>query len=431
MKNLKNKNAFSILWLITIVWIFATLSFIIFSYYNISIRNSRDVQRIDDIQEITFWLNNILTKYSKLPKPINWISITSSWKLINSQWFFDNGLVDTNIKYYDPLDLIEYTYSTNKTRDRFQVLWLLENNWSERNSLNFKKRIPYTAWEKLWVFLKEENNYPVQEYLKDSIELSHWVDWYVVYLNNEDYITWENIIKEMNYRIKPRASCLNILKNGKSKWNWIYKIKPNDNLELDVYCDMEMDWWWWTLFYANNWIEDSEISESYVEMRENIFSWNTYSLTNLNEKTLVWMNDYRLFTNNWAKEILITNLASDEKRWWKIFFDSPSTLEWALWGNVLGKWIKKCVDLPEWAYWWMVDENWKNNYENLVQFFTSWWNNWWISHKEYNCNWYKLSVLPHLAFYTANNPHYDRRTRSNTIVWWIWWWENQYRYFIR
>jgi hypothetical protein len=239
----------------------------------------------------------------------------------------------------------------------------------------------------------------------------------------------------MSFRINPKASCLHILKNGDSKWDWVYTISPDKINSFGVYCDMTTDSGWWTLFYANNWFDNSPISESYVEMRTNVSTGQVYDLTDYDNPTLAWLLNYKYFTVNGATEVLIKNhvVTDDEDdKWWKIYFDKPETLEWALWDDVLWWWMEKCINIPEWATWWITSSSWMDTYKDLIQMYTNWWANWGISHLQYNCNWYMAeSVLPHVAFYSANDNNFESRARSNMIIGWSWWWENEYRYFIR
>lgn len=431
MRNMNDRRGFSVMEVLVVVVLLSMLGGIAFLSFEVLMKNNRDKKRIIDLKNIEVWLKNYRLNSSVLPKPYKSKDINFDWEVINYQWYMDKSILNTiwlKNNYSDPLDKNNYTYVINNKRNRFQLLWLLENNWDEKTDLNYKKRLPYTVGDDLWIFLNKVNNNSSNE----NIDIKNDVSPYILYLNSEEFAVWEQIWKIMAFRVNPTANCLHILKNGNSVWNGIYTISPNSVDSMEVYCDMETDDGWWTLFYANNWIADSKISESYVSMREQAFSGKIYDLTDYNEPTLAGLSDYRQYTDNWAKEVLITNLASNDDKWWRIYFDSSSTLEWALGEKVLWKWIDKCLDLPEWAKWWIINQNWNDSHNNLTQFFTQWWNNWWISHKVVDCNWKKeQSILPHLAFYSANLNTAQGRTRSSAIVWWIAWWENQYRYFIR
>ncbi len=429
---MQNKKAFSILEIVVLLWISLLIINIAFSYYKIQVKNTRDSQRMTDITGLQNGLEDILTSESVLPSPAMWINITASGEVINKQWNIDNTVIVDSSSIVDPLDNTNYTYVVNKDRDRFQLMWLLENNWYENDSEYFEKRLPFTSGKDLWVFMDNDTYTPVQDFIKSDIETNENMDDFIVYINEHVSAVWTDIKKEMAFRINPTANCLHILKNGDGDTDWVYTISPDKINSFNVYCDMTTDWGGWTLFYANNWIEESPIKENYVEMRKNVYDWKQYDLTNYSGATLAWLIDTRGITNYGAKEILMKNNASTEELWWKIFYDSSTTLDWALSDKVLWEWVDKCINLPEWATWWIIDDKWTNSYNNLTQMMAHWGTNWWISHELYDCNWYVwVSILPHVAFYWANSNTHDWRARSNTLIWWTWWGANQYRYFIR
>lgn len=440
MKNTKNKKnilAFSILEIVVILFIVILIWSVAYSSFLIFSKNSRDATRTSDISYIWVWLNNYKAKNGVFPSNSGAIEVTSMWEIVNNQWFVSSDILESigiPDVLTDPDRNVEYTYVTDSTDSKYQLLALLENNWDEGDNINFWKRIPYTYWSELWVFLNIADNTPIQETINENIELEYWIFGnYIVYLNDDKYAQNQDIKVEMWFRINPIASCQHILKNGDSHWDGIYTINPDKLEEFEVYCDMTTDWGWWTLFYANNWFEDSPIAESYVDMRTKVEEADAYELTDYSWSMLAWLIDYNYFTDNGAKEILMKNNAvADEGKWWKIYFDSSDTLSWALWEEVLWTGIAKCVDLPKWATWWLTNDSWTDNYKDLTQMMAHGWSSWWVSHSSYDCNWYVAEgILPHVAFYSANSNDYGNRARSNMLIWWEWWWENEYRYFMR
>jgi hypothetical protein len=65
--------------------------------------------------------------------------------------------------------------------------------------------------------LNKSDNTPAQQSSNENIEAGIAMDKYIVYLNNKNYSVGNDILKQMSFRINPKASCLHILKNGDSK----------------------------------------------------------------------------------------------------------------------------------------------------------------------------------------------------------------------
>jgi len=229
------------------------------------------------------------------------------------------------------------------------------------------------------------------------------------------------------------VSCLDILEQQPGSRSGVYLIELWNRVQ-PVYCDMMTDGGGWTLFYANHGYNDIDAGAvySFVEMRSLVNKWVVFNLYNYNNSHLSWLLDYRTFIENgdWS-EILMVNRVSQQDKWLKAEFSSSETLRWALWEEVLWRTENGCLSLPIWESWSLINESETIIYEELYEIMNHRWVSWWISHSSYWCNDNFSSELAHIAFYNANSSNPDSRARSAQWIGWKWWWENEYRYFIR
>jgi len=148
--NLQKTKAFTLVELIVVITILAilwTIAFISLQWYA-SI--ARDSTRISDMWVIEKALTLYNLKEWKYPTTTNWFQITYSWSEVWTQWTFWTwtraktwriGKIST-----DPLTWLEYTYSTTKNKQEYQLGWLLE--WSDL-WLNESLFNQTNAWDKV------------------------------------------------------------------------------------------------------------------------------------------------------------------------------------------------------------------------------------------------------------------------------------------
>jgi prepilin-type N-terminal cleavage/methylation domain-containing protein len=245
---------------ITIVAVLATIAFISFQSYS---EKSRDTVRMSDLKNIEKWLSVFEVRNNKYPEPDNKVDITASWVIINYQWFAWNSvlwIIWVNGGWIDPIEWDYYTYVTNSTKTKYQLLWYLESEPVTLHSIKstyawLENRYPQLHWSQLGVLINPISKEPIQK-------TGSWVDIfnnsnsYDVYINKQDYglnINWAVLLQKFNFRLYENWSCDAILKNNKSTWDWLYIINPDWNSEYQVYCDMTTYYKGLTIFLTDTW----------------------------------------------------------------------------------------------------------------------------------------------------------------------------------
>ena len=254
-----HNKAFTLVELIVVITILAvlwTIAFVSFQWYAAS---SRDSVRITDLKNIDKVLKLKVTAWETLLLPEQALKITASWTTLSYQWNMSEKLLNhygvTN-GWLDPLDNIPYTYSVNENRNKYQLLWFLET-WDSvalnvaQTFADNSQRFPKTTWDTLWILLDETTNIPlVESWSTTELDIETTADRYWLIIQNSTSIQkWDKefLTSELDFKIHTKWSCKNILLNGLSKWDGIYKINPTWNDEMEVYCDMTTDWGGWTL----------------------------------------------------------------------------------------------------------------------------------------------------------------------------------------
>ena len=181
LKNSKNKiKAFTLVELIIVITILAILATIWFMSFQSYTLDARDTNRVTSLKSIKDWLSIYQIKNNYYPIPDTPITISLSWVNISYQWLAWKTVLSAikanDIK--DPSDNIYYTYITNKDKNNFQLLSMLENNpnllslskdsldysWIRKQvyAQDYTNRYPKTLWNSLWILLDNTNNSPVQ-----------------------------------------------------------------------------------------------------------------------------------------------------------------------------------------------------------------------------------------------------------------------------
>ena len=162
--DLKKQKAFTLVELIVVITILAilgTISFISLQWYSAT---SRDSVRISDLSTLKIWLELFNLDAWKFPNPTSWFDVTYSWSVIWTQWtFWETTKINVNrldVVPTDPLTNKEYTYSITKTKQEYQLWWIVEwwdlvNNFLLPQSLAWdKEATAIVTWNYNWQTIK-------------------------------------------------------------------------------------------------------------------------------------------------------------------------------------------------------------------------------------------------------------------------------------
>ena len=275
MKNNFNK-AFTLVELIVVITILAVLATVAFISFQGYTSSSRDSVRLADLKNISKSFEINRTKGIDFPLPDKKVDISSSGTIFQYQWELSQNILEKDLNIFDwwvdPLSGDNYWYAVNSARNKFQIIWFLENQDSVANiSINTtfadnSDKYVKSSWDKLWILLDETTN----EIISDEnntleIDIAHTSINYNVSIEGENFELQE---WGLGIMIK-NSSCKALKQNNPSLPSGEYTIFPDGKNELTVFCDMETSSEAWTgLYYKNG----SQTCNNF---------WNNYTKTQL------------------------------------------------------------------------------------------------------------------------------------------------------
>lgn len=130
--SLRSAQAFTLVELIVVITILAILGTIGFLALQDYAKSARDSDRTSDLVNISKGFEVLLAKGNTLPQPdANMLTITASGITVGYQGYAGSktlSMIGLGGKGQDPLDNQYYTYVTNSTQNKYQVLGLLESS---------------------------------------------------------------------------------------------------------------------------------------------------------------------------------------------------------------------------------------------------------------------------------------------------------------
>jgi len=169
---MKNQKAFTLVELIVVITILAilwTIAFISLQWYSKDTRNS---VRLSDLSNIDKMLSIKIVESWKVPMPDSKIDITASGTTFIYQWNAWERVLEVlwvSNWWKDPKDEIYYTYATNISLNKYQLIWFMEWDAIADNSFvnnsyavtDLTERSIITKWDELWILLDATTNVPL------------------------------------------------------------------------------------------------------------------------------------------------------------------------------------------------------------------------------------------------------------------------------
>lgn len=393
----KLKKAFTLIELIVTITILAilwTIAFISLQWYSLYTRNS---VRLSDLSNLDKQLWIKLIKSWKIPKPDNFVEITSSWEIVLYQWIaWENTLWILWIFNWwkDPLNESYYPYTTNSNFTKYQVIWFLEDSWFSSVIRtyaleSYSNRVLVSKWYKIWILLEKQTNIPI----KSNLDLLNTQEEFKFYFSEDDYLTWTwYVLKWWIW------------------WGWLVWYWTFDELSWTWFTDYSYNntissfsWWvtltWWVLWNAIylDWI-DWEFNVASIQWLwvsansphtisawlniENIIDgeinnynrqwilllWQRWTWSHL---WLIWGRDWP--TQFWSRNIISTRPNLPEKQWVhvSIVYDWYKLIYYTNWirgienNNLQSKWMNiknsklnlwKKQNITEKYFSWAIDD---------------------------------------------------------------------------
>ena len=334
-KSLKKYYGFTLVELIIVITILAILSTIAFVSFQNYTKSSRDANRVSSLKNIEKWLLAFNIVSWTFPEPDDKISILATWSIFWYQWFaWDKVLnVIKSSKALDPLDNTFYTYSIDKTKTKYKLLWLLQKNELSLVSSTYadNQRYFYTLWnDSLWVYT--DNNYKPVQSVVSSLELV-WNTWSYIWAINQNKIYYWNEISSTYTNSFSWITCRDILtKNPSLYWvNGYYNL--NWTGTYNTYCDMSYDWWGWTLIYSALNDNTAVTRADNIKLRSNTFfgSWIIKSLAKYASGVYITDNSWGYIQTKTTDTKVIENMRlwKTLNGWYGLWVDTTTSWTWS------------------------------------------------------------------------------------------------------
>ena len=303
----KNKQRwFSLTEIILVVSILMILGAISISAYSVHAKTARDASRIKQSQEIADALK-LYGVTKKLPQPEDSVDILVNGTLVWYQWYASEEILE-RLNFFngwlDPLDRSyknrrkknPYTYYLTKDLKNAQLLVFLEDSSNivsflpQAHAADYSSRTPKVSGKKLWVLTHNTLNTPVQEIdtvkAAGELDIGITTNFYTAHISDDRKVTGNASVLAAS---TPFASCRRIAEAWKrSGWNKLYRINPDGNASIEVYCNMDIANGWWTLIGSKS---SSWDQEKWILGAIRVTQWSNANMSIPDDQTLNWFSE--------------------------------------------------------------------------------------------------------------------------------------------
>ena len=400
-----SKKAFTLVELIVVITILAilgTIAFLSFTSYSAS---ARDSVRISDMTNISKWLTLMYAKWWKYISPDNSVNIMLSWAIVNYQWFAWARTLSTiwlSSWWKDPKDGSYYTYTTNSSQDKYELLGFLEDKgnvnlsynpfWYDKTaaaSTDYSDRFVHLRWDWLWILLSSWTLTPVQTSWT-WVELTTSWSGYSLYLDDKNSTswTWASLVTTFALSNKQVASQDSSLVGfwKFDEWNW---TTVSDS---SIYNHT------WTFAWSPSWVA----GRSWWGLK--LSAWNYVRISAIWAYDNFWSSSFSVsawfkWNTPWAQSCIASIAWSSQ--WWRfgyswnlpyyLYWDGSNYYEAGVWSKSVtdGNWHNITINYlhdaqmvsayVDWAlvWTWYTSITWSANIASWLFIGSmSWWSGW-------------------------------------------------------
>lgn len=410
------KKAFTLVELIIVISILAilwTIAFFAMQWYS---RDTRNSVRLADLSKINKTLGMKISEIWKVLIPDEFVNISASWTNIIYQWIAWEKVLPAlwmSNWWKDPKNNKYYSYSTNTTLTKYQLIWFLE--WDPIANMTNKiyaaeddisERNIKVFWDELWILLSPTTNQPITSWVDllnstddykavfsdGIIEQWLWKDLFTYFYNrnykllsNRNIANFDkNLVLFFDMSTTTQSGSSILIKDFSSYWNnWICKNNwVIENCWSSINWPILEKWWYMSFPWYKDYIlvpnnDSINIDNISIIMkiktkqqwlydilwkyRSIYHEWYLLRISDTKIRSSIWTPDTNLIYENWKITYWLWYIISNTYDWENntIYIDSSwYEKKYSTIANILNSVRDLCI--PDYRFWnsfyWYIDE---------------------------------------------------------------------------